>query len=37
VPLAPLASHHFKLEDAGSAFEIQAARRDGIIKAIIYP
>jgi L-iditol 2-dehydrogenase len=37
VKLAPLASHHFKLEEAASAFEMQAARRDGIIKAIIYP
>lgn len=37
VQLAPLASHHFKLEDANAAFEMQAARRDGIIKAIIYP
>jgi len=37
VQLAPLASHHFDLEDAGKAFELQAARRDGIIKAIIYP
>ena len=37
VQLAPLASHHFALEDANAAFEIQAARRDGIIKAIIYP
>jgi L-iditol 2-dehydrogenase len=35
--LAPLASHHFPLEDTGTAFEMQAARRDGIIKAIIYP
>jgi L-iditol 2-dehydrogenase len=37
VQLAPLASHHFPLEDAGTAFEMQASRRDGIIKAIIYP
>ena len=35
--LAPLASHHFPLEDANAAFEIQAARRAGIIKAILYP
>lgn len=37
VALAPLASHHFPLEDAGTAFAMQAERRDGIIKAIIYP
>lgn len=37
VQLVPLASHHFPLEDTGAAFEMQAARRDGIIKAIIYP
>jgi L-iditol 2-dehydrogenase len=37
VQLAPLASHHFPLEDAGTAFEMQAARRDGIVKAILYP
>jgi L-iditol 2-dehydrogenase len=37
VQLAPLASHHFTLDDASTAFEMQAARRNGIIKAIIYP
>ncbi len=37
VKLRPLATHHFKLEEAKTAFETQAARRDGIIKAIIYP
>jgi L-iditol 2-dehydrogenase len=37
VQLAPLASHHFPLEDTRTAFEMQAARRDGIVKAIIYP
>lgn len=37
VKLRPLATHHFALEDAKAAFEAQAARREGIIKAIIYP
>ena len=37
VRLRPLATHHFGLEDTKAAFEQQAARRDGIIKAIIYP
>ncbi len=37
VKLAPLATHHFRLEDVKTAFESQAARADGIIKAIIYP
>lgn len=37
VTLAPLASHSFLLEEATRAFELQAARKDGVIKAIIYP
>ena len=37
VKLAPLATHRFSLDQAPAAFEQQAARRDGIIKAIIYP
>src|SRR5581483_1238472 len=37
VKLAPLATHHFPLDDVKAAFERQAARTDGIIKAIIYP
>jgi L-iditol 2-dehydrogenase len=37
VALAPLATHHFPLEQAKAAFELQASRQDGIIKAIIYP
>lgn len=37
VTLAPLASHSFPLEEATRAFELQAAREDGVIKAIIYP
>ena len=35
--LAPLASHSFALDEAAKAFELQAARADGVIKAIIYP
>jgi L-iditol 2-dehydrogenase len=37
VELARLASHHFPLDDTKAAFELQAARTDNIIKAIIYP
>jgi L-iditol 2-dehydrogenase len=37
VKLAPLATHRFSLDQAPAAFEQQVARRDGIIKAIIYP
>jgi L-iditol 2-dehydrogenase len=37
VKLRPLASHHFDLARAGEAFALQAARADGIIKAIIHP
>jgi len=37
VKLRPLATHHFGLDQVKTAFEQQAARRDGIIKAIIYP
>ena len=37
VKLAPLASHRYPLDDTRSAFELQAARKDGVIKAIIYP
>ncbi len=37
VDLTPLASHSFKLEETARAFAMQAAREDGIIKAIIYP
>jgi len=37
VKLAPLATHRFSLEQAPNAFEQCVARRDGIIKAIIYP
>src|SRR4029434_6976263 len=37
VTRAPLATHRFSLEQAPAAFEQQVARRDGIIKAIIYP
>lgn len=35
VNLAPLATHTFALEDTPRAFELQAERTDGIIKAII--
>jgi len=35
--LRPLASHHFGLARTGEAFALQAARADGIIKAIIHP
>jgi len=37
VKLAPLATHRFSLDQTPAAFEQQVARRDGIIKAIIYP
>lgn len=37
INMAPLASHSFKLEETARAFAMQAAREDGIIKAIIYP
>jgi L-iditol 2-dehydrogenase len=37
VKLSPLASHRFSLDQAPMAFEQQVARRDGIIKGIIYP
>jgi L-iditol 2-dehydrogenase len=37
VKLAPLATHHFPLDDVKKAFECQAARQNGIIKAILYP
>lgn len=37
VRLRPLASHHFDLTHAGEAFALQAARADGVIKAIIHP
>jgi L-iditol 2-dehydrogenase len=37
VKLRPLASHHFTLDRIGEAFALQAARADGIIKAIIHP
>ncbi len=32
-----LATHFFKLEEAREAYEIAAARRDGVIKAIVEP
>jgi L-iditol 2-dehydrogenase len=37
VKLRPLATHHYGLDQTKTAFEQQAARQDGIIKAIIYP
>jgi len=37
VNLRPLATHRFTLEDTKKAFEMQVERKDGIIKAIIYP
>ncbi|MBR0820798.1 zinc-binding dehydrogenase [Bradyrhizobium liaoningense] len=37
VKLAPLATHRFSLDETPAAFEQQVARRDGIVKAIIYP
>jgi L-iditol 2-dehydrogenase len=37
VQLAPLASHRVSLDEATRAFELMAAREDGVIKAIIYP
>ncbi|MBP1296771.1 zinc-dependent alcohol dehydrogenase [Bradyrhizobium elkanii] len=37
IKLAPLATHRFSLDQTAAAFEQQSARRDGIIKAIIYP
>ena len=37
VNLRPLATHRFTLEDTKKAFEMQMERKDGIIKAIIYP
>jgi threonine dehydrogenase-like Zn-dependent dehydrogenase len=32
-----LATHSFRLEDAAKAYEMAAARRDGILKAIVTP
>jgi len=32
-----LATHFFKLDQAGEAYELAAARRDGVIKAIVQP
>jgi threonine dehydrogenase-like Zn-dependent dehydrogenase len=32
-----LATHFFKLEEAGAAYETAAARRDGVLKAIVQP
>jgi hypothetical protein len=37
VKLSPLATHRFSLDEVPAAFEQQVARRDGIVKAIIYP
>lgn len=37
VKLAPLASHHFGLDETKKAFDLQAARQDKVVKAIIYP
>jgi L-iditol 2-dehydrogenase len=32
-----LATHFFKLEEAGTAYATAAARRDGVLKAIVTP
>jgi threonine dehydrogenase-like Zn-dependent dehydrogenase len=32
-----LATHSFKLDQAGEAYETAALRRDGVIKAIVTP
>ncbi|MBE3131025.1 MAG: hypothetical protein IMZ54_09975, partial [Acidobacteria bacterium] len=32
-----LATHFFKLDEAGAAYETAAARRDGVLKAIVQP
>jgi threonine dehydrogenase-like Zn-dependent dehydrogenase len=32
-----LATHFFKLEEAGAAYETAAARSDGVLKAIVQP
>lgn len=36
VCLDPLVTHHFPLEETQAAFEMVAARRDGVVKAIIH-
>lgn len=37
VQLAPIATHHFGLEDTPEAFALQAEYRDGVLKSVIYP
>jgi threonine dehydrogenase-like Zn-dependent dehydrogenase len=32
-----LATHFFKLDEAGAAYETAAERRDGVLKAIVTP
>jgi L-iditol 2-dehydrogenase len=36
VCLDPLVTHHFPLEETQAAFEMVAARRDGVVKAVIH-
>jgi L-iditol 2-dehydrogenase len=36
VSLDPLVTHHFSLEETQAAFEMVAARRDGVVKAIVH-
>ena len=35
VNVAPLVTHHFRLEETARAFELVSARSDGVVKAII--
>jgi threonine dehydrogenase-like Zn-dependent dehydrogenase len=35
VDVRPLVTHHFRLEETLQAFDLVAARRDGVLKAII--
>ena len=37
IAIAPLASHSFPLEEVHDAFELHVARKDGVIKSILYP
>ncbi len=36
INLDPLVTHHFDFEETGEAFDMVAARRDGVVKAIIH-
>lgn len=37
VDLSPLVTHHFSLEDIGSAFELFSRQRDGVLKVALHP